>query len=61
VALYGGLVKGRFTPGISDLNVLVVVRDAEFRLRQRAVERGADVDALWGGVLRSLPKGRHFC
>lgn len=28
VALYGGLVKGRYTPGISDINVLVVVADA---------------------------------
>jgi len=135
IALYGGLVKGRFTPGISDLNILVVVRDTglaslealapvltaarrahlvtafvataddlrhaarlfptkikdmqaahrvlfgqvgldaiavqaqdlrfralqdlrntEFRLRQRAVERGADIEVLWGGVLRSLPK-----
>ena len=28
LALYGGLVKGRFTPGISDVNVLVVVADA---------------------------------
>lgn len=28
VALYGGLAKGRFTPGISDVNVLVVVADA---------------------------------
>jgi predicted nucleotidyltransferase len=27
VALYGSLVKGRFTPGISDINVLVVVAD----------------------------------
>lgn len=28
VALYGGLVKGRYTPGISDINILVVVADA---------------------------------
>ena len=28
VALYGGLVKGRYTPGVSDINVLVVVADA---------------------------------
>lgn len=28
VALYGGLVKGRYTPGISDVNLLVVVADA---------------------------------
>jgi predicted nucleotidyltransferase len=28
VALYGGLAKGRYTPGISDINVLVVVRQA---------------------------------
>jgi len=28
VALYGGVVKGRFTPGISDINILVVLRDA---------------------------------
>lgn len=28
VALYGGLVKGRYTPGISDVNVLVVLSDA---------------------------------
>ncbi|HEX7180842.1 MAG TPA: hypothetical protein VF756_03305 [Thermoanaerobaculia bacterium] len=30
-ALYGGLVKGRYTPGISDINVLVVLADAGFR------------------------------
>lgn len=28
VALYGSLVKGRFTPGMSDVNLLVVVADA---------------------------------
>jgi hypothetical protein len=28
VALYGGLVKGRYTPGVSDINVLVVLADA---------------------------------
>src|SRR5215210_2229176 len=28
VALYGGLAKGRYTPGISDINVLVVLGDA---------------------------------
>ncbi len=28
VALYGGLVKGRYTPGVSDVNLLVVVADA---------------------------------
>lgn len=27
VALYGGLAKGRFTPGVSDVNVLVVVAE----------------------------------
>jgi predicted nucleotidyltransferase len=27
-ALYGGLVKGRYTPGVSDINVLVVLADA---------------------------------
>lgn len=27
-ALYGGLVKGRYTPGVSDINVLIVVADA---------------------------------
>jgi predicted nucleotidyltransferase len=25
VALYGGLAKGRFTPGVSDVNVLIVL------------------------------------
>lgn len=30
-ALYGGLVKGRYTPGISDINVLIVLADAGFR------------------------------
>jgi hypothetical protein len=35
VALYGGLAKGRYTPGISDVNVLVVVRRAELQLLQR--------------------------
>jgi predicted nucleotidyltransferase len=28
VALYGGQVKGRYTPGISDINILVVLADA---------------------------------
>src|SRR3954470_8998264 len=28
VALYGGLAKGRFTPGVSDVNVLIVMAEA---------------------------------
>ncbi|HYU35507.1 MAG TPA: nucleotidyltransferase domain-containing protein [Thermoanaerobaculia bacterium] len=28
IALYGSLAKGRYTPGVSDINVLVVVADA---------------------------------
>jgi predicted nucleotidyltransferase len=135
VALYGGLAKGRFTPGVSDINVLIVlaeaglerilpltpaltgalrdsrvvsfvvtpedlrisarlfpgkvfdiqashrvlwgdihldgiavapealrlrsrqeIKNAELRLRLRAVERGGDVDALWRGLMVSLPK-----
>jgi predicted nucleotidyltransferase len=28
IALYGSLVKGRYTPGVSDINVLVVLADA---------------------------------
>ncbi len=36
IALYGGLAKGRFTPGISDVNVLVVVRGADFDTLERA-------------------------
>ncbi len=28
IALYGGLAKGRYTPGVSDVNVLIVVADA---------------------------------
>jgi hypothetical protein len=28
IALYGGLVKGRYTPRVSDINVLIVVADA---------------------------------
>jgi len=28
IALYGGLAKGRYTPGVSDINVLIVVSDA---------------------------------
>lgn len=28
IALYGGLVKGRYTPGVSDINVLVVLAGA---------------------------------
>lgn len=28
IALYGGLVKGRFTPGVSDINVLIVLAEA---------------------------------
>ena len=31
VALYGSLIKGRFTPGISDINVLLVVADVGLR------------------------------
>jgi predicted nucleotidyltransferase len=135
VALYGGLAKGRFTPGVSDVNVLVVLAEAglerllplspaithalresrvtpfvvtpedlrasarlfpgkildmqashrvlwgdvhlnglavapedlrlrsrqeikntELRLRLRAVERGGDPQALWRGLMASLPK-----
>jgi predicted nucleotidyltransferase len=135
VALYGGLAKGRFTPGVSDVNVLVVLAEAglerllplspavtralresrvipfvvtpedlrasarlfpgkildirashrvlwgdvhlsgvvvapedlrlrarqeikntELRLRLRAVERSGDPDALWRGMMASLPK-----
>lgn len=134
-ALYGGLAKGRFTPGVSDVNVLVVLAEAgldrllplapaltgalrelkiipfvvtpedlavsarlfpgkvldmqashrvlwgdvhldglavapedlrlrarqeikntELRLRLRAVERSGDPDALWRGLMASLPK-----
>lgn len=29
IALYGSLAKGRYTPGVSDINVLIVVADAE--------------------------------
>ena len=35
VALYGGLAKGRFTKGISDVNVLVVVDDAGLEALER--------------------------
>jgi hypothetical protein len=35
IALYGGLAKGRYTPGISDVNVLVVVRRADFDTLER--------------------------
>jgi predicted nucleotidyltransferase len=28
IALYGGLVKGRYTPGVSDINILVVLAEA---------------------------------
>jgi hypothetical protein len=28
IALYGGLAKGRYTPGVSDVNVIVVLADA---------------------------------
>jgi len=135
VALYGGLAKGRFTPGVSDVNVLIVLAEAglerllplspavtralresrvipfvvtpedlrasarlfpgkildmqashrvlwgdvhldgltiapedlrlrsrqeikntELRLRLRAVERGGDPEALWRGLMASLPK-----
>lgn len=28
IALYGGLVKGRYTPGVSDINILIVLSDA---------------------------------
>jgi predicted nucleotidyltransferase len=135
LALYGGLAKGRFTPGVSDVNVLVVLAEAglgrllplapaltgalrdlriipfvvtpedlrlsarlfpgkvldmqtshrvlwgdvhlagiavapedlrlrarqeikntELRLRLRAVERSGDPDALWRGLMASLPK-----
>jgi len=135
IALYGGLAKGRFTPGVSDVNVLIVLAEAglervlplapaltgalrdfrivpfvvtpedlrasarlfpgkifdiqeshrvlwgdvhlsgirvsaedlllrarqeikntELRLRLRAVERGGDPEALWRGLMGSLPK-----
>lgn len=135
VALYGGLAKGRYTPGVSDVNVLIVLAEAglerllplspaiaralresrvipfvvtpedlrasarlfpgkvldmqashrvlwgdvhldgiavapadlrlrarqeikntELRLRLRAVERSGDSDALWRGLMASLPK-----
>jgi predicted nucleotidyltransferase len=135
VALYGGLAKGRYTPGVSDVNVLIVlaeaglarllplspaivqalresrvipfvvtpedlrasarlfpgkildiqeshrvlwgdvhldgiavapedlrlrarqeVKNTELRLRLRAVERSGDPDALWRGLMASLPK-----
>src|SRR5688572_10862574 len=36
IALYGGLVKGRYTAGISDVNVIVVVRVADFDTLARA-------------------------
>ena len=29
IALYGSLAKGRYTPGVSDINVLIVVADAD--------------------------------
>jgi hypothetical protein len=32
------------------------LRNMQFRLRQRAVERGAEPAVLWGGILASLPK-----
>jgi predicted nucleotidyltransferase len=135
VALYGGLVKGRFTPGVSDVNVMVVlaknglehllplspplvaalrdfrvvpfivtpedlmvsarlfpgkfldiqashrvlwgdvhlagipvslealllrarqeIKNTELRLRLRVVERAGDPEALWRGLMASLPK-----
>ena len=135
VALYGGLAKGRYTPGVSDVNVLIVLAEAgldrllplspaitralresqvtpfivtpadlrasarlfpgkildmqsshrvlwgdvhldglavapedlrlrarqeikntELRLRLRAVERSGDPNALWRGLMASLPK-----
>ena len=34
VVLYGGLAKGEFTPGNSDVNVLVVLRSATPPLRR---------------------------
>jgi hypothetical protein len=135
IALYGGLAKGRHTPGISDVNVIVVIADArlaamlplapsltaalrqsqvvafvvtpaelreaarlfplkileiqahhrllhgdihvgdlqvdpeslqlrifqdlkglELRLRQRILEHGGEAEALWQGLVHSLPK-----
>jgi hypothetical protein len=35
IALYGGLAKGRYTAGISDVNVLVIVRRADFETLER--------------------------
>lgn len=35
VALYGGLAKGRFTKGISDINVLVVISDSGLATLER--------------------------
>lgn len=31
VAIYGGLAKGRYTPGISDINLLVILDQTDFR------------------------------
>jgi predicted nucleotidyltransferase len=35
VALYGGVAKGRYTEGISDINVLVLLEDASFAALER--------------------------
>jgi predicted nucleotidyltransferase len=43
VALYGGLVKGRYTPGVSDINVLVVEPERMDRIsRLRRVDPRPD-------------------
>ena len=34
LALYGGLVKGRFTPGVSDVNLLIVLSEASLPVLQ---------------------------
>ena len=35
IALYGGLAKGRFTKGISDINVLVVISDSGLAILEK--------------------------
>lgn len=44
LVLYGGLVRGRYVPGSSDVNVLVLVRDASVGVLERIA---APLHAAW--------------
>lgn len=66
IALYGGLAKGRYTPGISDVNVLIVVRATALAELERlapvltAARRAARVAAFVATPADLLDAARLF-